>query len=105
MQYSNYNYDINTNYNSRDQIEASLFFEKMRREAKPRVINPLAKPIPKPSKDLYFFEIGTESLRDGQNPGKKKRHAHTREIYVPPYYSPKETGYKSVRSEDIFRKK
>ena len=92
-----YNHDVNTNYNSTDMIQASLFFEKMRRSVRPREIDPLAKPIPLPSKDLYFFGIETESMRDQNNPSKNIPHADYLPDYIPPYYSPMETGFSSTR--------
>ena len=98
------NFDINSLYDVQERIQVSLYTDKFNNSLRPKPMNPLDKPIPKPTKDLSFFHPGRGEIRNDQNKSKNIPHKDYEPIYVPPYYNIKETGFSNVRHEDIFRK-
>jgi hypothetical protein len=98
------NFDINSLYDVQEKIQVSLYTDKFNNSLRPKPMNPLNKPIPKPTKDLSFYHPGREEIRDAQNTSKNIPHKDYEPIYVPPYYNIKETGFTHMRQEDIFRK-
>jgi hypothetical protein len=98
------NFQINSLYDVHEKIQVGLLTDKFNNKLRPKPMNPLDKPIPKPTKDLSFFHPGRGEIRNDQNKSKNIPHKDYEPIYVPPYYNIKETGFSNVRHEDIFRK-
>ena len=80
--------------NSSVMIDAALFFSKNYRSNRPKEVDPLAKPIPLPSKDVYHYNFETEALRNNVNKSKNIPHKDYVPLYTPPYYSIYETGWR-----------
>ena len=68
------NFDNTTMYNIQEKIEIDLITEKFNRSLRPKAVNPLGEPIPKPHKNLRFFHPAQEVIRDDINPTKKIPH-------------------------------
>ena len=102
--YSN-NFDNTTMYNIQEKIEIDLITEKFNRSLRPKPANLLNKPIPKPNKDtLNIDHPGAEVVRSDINPTKKIPHKDYIPKYVPPYYTPKETGFSNMNHDYIFKR-
>ena len=103
---SSYNFDNTTMYNLQEKLEIDLITTKFNRSLRPKPANPLGEPIPKPNKNLsiQFFDPGAEVVRSEINPTKKIPHKDYIPTYVPPYYTPKETGFNNMDHNNIFRK-
>ncbi len=99
------NFDNTTMYNLQEKIEIDLITEKFNRSLRPKPEKLLSKPIPKPNKDnLEVDHPGAEVVRSDINKHKKIPHKDYIPVYVPPYYTIKETGFTNTRHENIFRK-
>ena len=102
--YSN-NFNNTTMYNIQEKIEIDLITEKFYRSLRPKPENLLNKPISKPNKDILDVDHpGAEVVRSDINPTKKIPHKDYIPVYVPPYYTIKETGYRGMDHNNIFRK-
>ena len=102
--YSN-NFNNTTMYNLQEKLEIDLITTKFNRSLRPKPVNLLNKPIPKPSEDdLEIDHVGAEVVRSDINPTKKIPHKDYIPVYVPPYYTIKETGYRGMDHNNIFRK-
>jgi hypothetical protein len=102
---SSYNFNNTTMYNLHEKLEIDLITEKFNRSLRPKPANLLNKPITKPTKDdLEIDHPGAEVVRSDINPTKKIPHKDYIPVYVPPYYTPKETGFSSMNHDNICRK-
>lgn len=102
---SAYNFEVSSMYNMSDKIDLHLYTEKFNNSVRPMLQMPkIIKPFPKPHKDDSFYHPGRNELRDHQNKYKNIPHADYLPSYHPPYYTVKETDFKNIRFEDIFRK-
>ena len=103
---SSYNFDNTTMFNLQEKLEIDLITEKFNRSLRPKPTNPLGEPITKPNKNLSipFFDPGAEVVRSDINPTKKIPHKDYIPKYVPPYYTPKETGFSNMNHDNIFRR-
>lgn len=102
--YSN-NFDNTSMYDLREKLEIDLITTKINRSLRPKPANPLGKPIPKPTKDtLDVDHPGAEVVRSDINKTKNIPHKDYISTYVPPYYNIKETGYRGMDHNNIFRK-
>ena len=102
--YSN-NFDNTSMFDLREKIEIDLIVEKFNRSLRPKAVNPLGEPIPKPNKDILTVDHhGAEVVRSDINPTKKIPHKDYIPVYVPPYYTPKETGFSNMNHDYIFKR-
>ncbi len=100
---SAYNFDNTSMYDVPEKIEIHIHTEKFNNSVRPKS-TPIYKPVPTPNKDLSFFHPGQEVIRNDINKYKNIPHKDYIPVYVPPYYEIYETGFNSMRHEDIFRK-
>ena len=102
---NSYNFNNTTMYNLQEKLEIDLITEKFNRSLRPKPANLKAIPIPKPNKDtLDIDHPGAEVVRSDINPTKKIPHKDYIPVYVPPYYTPKETGFSNMNHDNIFRR-
>ena len=99
------NFDNTTMYNIQEKIEIDLITERFYRSLRPKPVNPLGEPIPKPHKNLSmpFFDPEQEVIRNDINKHKAIPHKDYIPVYVPPYYNIKETGFSNMNYNNIFR--
>ena len=101
---SSYNFDNTSMFDLQEKIEIDLITEKFNRSLRPKAVNPLGEPIPKPTKDILIVDHhGAEVVRSDINPTKKIPHKDYIPTYVPPYYNIKETGFSNMNHNNIFR--
>ena len=98
-----YNFDNTSMYNVPEKIQIHLHTEKFHKSIRPKAMTPTSKPVPIPNKDLSFYHPGAEVIRNDINKYKNIPHKDYIPVYVPPYYTIKETGFTNVRHADIFR--
>ena len=99
------NFNNTTMYNLQEKLEIDLITEKFNRSLRPKPANLKAIPISKPNKDtLDIDHPGAEVVRSDINPTKKIPHKDYIPKYVPPYYTPKETGFSNMNHDNIFRR-
>ncbi len=102
---SSYNFDNTSMFDIPEKLEVHLVTQKFNNSLRPIPTNAKTIPIPKPSVDnLTVDHPGAEVVRSDINKYKNTPHKDYIPVYVPPYYTPKETGFKNVRHDDIFRK-
>ena len=102
--YSN-NFDNTIMYNIQEKIEIDLITEKFNRSLRPKAVNPLGEPIPKPTKVILIVDHpGAEVVRSDIHPTKKIPHKDYIPTYVPPYYNIKETGFSNMNHDNIFKR-
>ena len=102
--YSN-NFDNTTMYNLQEKLEIDLITEKFNRSLRPKPANLKAIPISKPTKDILIVDHhGAEVVRSDINPTKKIPHKDYIPVYVPPYYTPNETGFRNMNHDYIFKR-
>jgi hypothetical protein len=99
------NFEVTSMYSMPDKIDIHLYTEKFNNSVRPILQMPqIFKPYPTPHKDDSFYHPGRNELRDHQNKYKNIPHADYLPSHHPPYYNVKETDFKNIRFEDIFRK-
>jgi len=99
-----YNFDNTSMFNIPEKLEVHLVTQKFNRSLRPIPTNAKPRPIPKPTVDvLTINHPGAEVVRSDINKYKNTPHKDYIPVYVPPYYTPKETGFTNVRHENIFR--
>ena len=101
---NSYNFDNTTMYTMQEKLEIDLITEKFNRSLRPKAVNPLGEPIPKPHKNLRFFHPAQEVVRSDINPTKKIPHKDYIPVYVPPYYNINETGFSNMNHKNIFKR-
>ena len=102
---SSYNFDNTSMFNIPEKLEVHLVTQKFNNSLRPIPTNTKAIPIPKPNLDnLIVDHVGAEVVRSDINPTKKIPHKDYIPVYVPPYYTPKETGFSNMNHDNIFRR-